>query len=74
MNTQFSRSFINTLLYNIATIAAIVVGVVSYAYLAFRVWYSEHGEDVMLNINFQLSEFFGSLHFKFADLAGEFDD
>jgi hypothetical protein len=68
------KPFINTLVFNIATIVAIVVGVVSYAYRAFRVWYAENGEDVLYNVNFRLSEFFASLHFKFADLAGEFDD
>ena len=70
----FTKSFFNTLLFNLATIAAVIVGVVMYAYRAFRVWYAENGEDVMFNINFRLSEIFGSLHFKFADLAGEFDD
>lgn len=74
MNTEFFKSFTNTLLFNLATIAAVIVGLVSYAYRAFRVWYAENGEDVRYQINFYLSEMFGSLHFKFADLAGEFDD
>jgi len=70
----FMKSFIHTLMFNIATIAAIVVGVVSYAYRAAKVWYADNGEELRWNVSFQLSEFFGSLHFKFADLAGEFDD
>jgi hypothetical protein len=74
MNTDFYKSFLNTLLFNLATIAAIVVGIVSYAYRAARVWYAENGEDLRYNVSFQLAEIFGSLHFKFADLAGEFDD
>ena len=74
MNDTFYKSFLNTLLFNIATIAAVIVGVVSYAYRAFKVWYAENGEDLRYNVSFQLSEIFGSLHFKFADLAGEFDD
>lgn len=74
MNDTFFKSFLNTLLFNIATIAAVIVGVVSYAYRAFKVWYAENGEDLRYNVSFQLSEIFGSLHFKFADLAGEFDD
>jgi hypothetical protein len=74
MNDTFMKSFLHTLLFNLATIAAIIVGVVSYAYRAFRVWYAENGEELRWNVSFQLSEFFGSLHFKFADLAGEFDD
>ena len=74
MTNTFMKTFVNTLMINIATIAAIVVGIVSYAYRAFKVWYAENGEDLRWNVNFQLSEFFGSLHFKFADLAGEFDE
>ena len=74
MNDTFYKSFLNTLVFNIATIAAVIVGVVSYAYRAFKVWYAENGEDLRYNVSFQLSEIFGSLHFKFADLAGEFDD
>jgi hypothetical protein len=68
------KTFVNTLMINIATIAAIVVGIVSYAYRAFKVWYAENGEDLRYDVSFQLAEFFGSLHFKFADMAGEFDD
>jgi hypothetical protein len=74
MTNTFVKSFVNTLVFNIATIAAIVVGVVSYAYRAAKVWYAENGEDVRFNVNFTLAEYFGSLHFKFADAAGEFDD
>lgn len=74
MNDTFFKSFVNTLLFNIATIAAVIVGVVGYAYRAFKVWYAENGEDLRYNVSFQLAEFFGSLHFKFADFAGEFDD
>ena len=74
MTDTFYKSFINTLAFNLATIAAIVVGVVMYAYRAFKVWYAANGEDLRWNVSFQLAEFFGSLHFKFADLAGEFDD
>jgi hypothetical protein len=68
------KTFVNTLMINLATIAAIVVGIVSYAYRAFKVWYAENGEDLRYDVSFQLAEFFGSLHFKFADMAGEFDD
>lgn len=74
MTDTFLKSFVNTLVFNIATIVAILVGVVSYAYRAAKVWYAENGEDLRYNLSFQLSEIFGSLHFKFADLAGEFDD
>lgn len=74
MTGTFYKSFLNTLVFNLATLAAIVVGVVSYAYRALRVWYADNGEELRWNVSFQLAEFFGSLHFKFADLAGEFDD
>lgn len=49
MNTEFFKSFVNTLLINIATIAAIVAGVVSYTYRAARVWYANGGKQVMIN-------------------------
>jgi hypothetical protein len=74
ISNTFMKSFTNTLVFNLATLAAIVVGVVSYAYRALRVWYADNGEELRWNVSFQLAEFFGSLHFKFADLAGEFDD
>ena len=49
MNTDFYKSFANTLLFNLATIAAIVVGIVSYAYRAVRVWYANGGKEFMIN-------------------------
>lgn len=48
MNTDFFKSFVNTLLFNIATIVAIVVGVVSYTYRAARVWYNEGGREFLI--------------------------
>jgi hypothetical protein len=48
MNTEFFKSFVNTLLFNIATIVAIVVGVVSYTYRAARVWYNEGGREFLI--------------------------
>jgi len=74
MTNTFMKAFVNTLMINLATIAAVIVGVVSYAYRAAKVWYAENGEDLREDVSFQLAEFFGSLHFKFADMAGEFDD
>lgn len=49
MNTEFFKSFVNTLVLNIATIVAIVVAVVSYTYRAARVWYAEGGKQVLIN-------------------------
>ena len=42
------KPFINTLILNIATIVAIVVGVVSYAYRAARVWYNNGGREFII--------------------------
>ena len=74
MTSTFYKSFLNTFLFNLATVAAIVVGVVSYAYYAVRLWYAENGEQLRTNVSFQLAEFFSFLHFKFANLSGEFND
>ncbi len=49
MNTDFFKSFLNTLLFNVATIAAIVVGIVSYTYRGARVWYNEGGREFLIN-------------------------
>lgn len=49
MNTDFFKPFLNTLLFNVATIVAIVVGVVSYTYRAARVWYNEGGREFLIN-------------------------
>lgn len=36
-------------MFNIATIVAIVVGIVSYAYRAARVWYNQGGREFLIN-------------------------
>jgi hypothetical protein len=43
------KPFINTLIFNIATIVAIVVGVVGYAYRAARVWYNNGGREFLMS-------------------------
>lgn len=48
MNTDFFKSFANTLVLNIATIVAVIVGVVSYTYRATRVWYNEGGREFLI--------------------------
>jgi hypothetical protein len=45
----FYKSFVNTLIFNIATIAAIVVGIVSYTYRAARVWYANGGREFLMS-------------------------
>lgn len=49
MTDTFAKTFVNTLMFNIATIVAIVVAVVRYTYRAARVWYNEGGKQVMIN-------------------------
>jgi len=49
MNNTFKKSFINTLVFNIATIVAIIVGVVSYIYRGTRVWYNEGGREFLMS-------------------------
>ena len=48
LSDTFMKPFINTLLFNLATIAAVIVGVVSYAYRAARVWYANGGRELLL--------------------------
>ena len=48
MNNDFFKSFVNTLVFNLATIAAVVVGLVSYAYRAARVWYTNGGREFLM--------------------------
>ena len=50
MTDTFLKSFLNTLVFNVATIVAIVVGVVSYAVRATKVWYANGGREVMINL------------------------
>ena len=49
MNNDFFKSFVNTLVFNLATIAAVIVGLVSYAYRAARVWYANGGKQDLIN-------------------------
>ena len=48
MNNTFVKSFMNTLVFNIATIVAVVVAVVSYTYKAARVWYNNGGREFLM--------------------------
>lgn len=41
--------FVNTLIVNVATIVAIVVGIVNYTYRAARVWYNNGGREFLIN-------------------------
>jgi len=48
--TQTYWRFVNTLLFNIATIAAVIVAVVSYANRAIQDWYANGGKEFMMNL------------------------
>ncbi|UNH61130.1 hypothetical protein SSZBM1_13 [Synechococcus phage S-SZBM1] len=61
LNDQFDavieHPFVNTLLLNIATIAAIIVGVVSYAYSGLREWYNNGGKHQIINNSCKVLQF-----------------
>lgn len=61
MNTDFFKSFLNTLLFNVATIAAIIVGVVSYTYKAARVWYANGGREFLMTAAANVALMFNKL-------------
>lgn len=48
MTDAFFKSFVNTLIFNVATIVAIVVGIVSYAYRAAAKWYANGGRETII--------------------------
>ena len=49
MNDVFLKSFLNTLVFNIATIVAVVVGITMYANRAIRVWYANGGKEFLIS-------------------------
>lgn len=49
MTDTFMKSFVNTLVLNIATIVAVIVGIVSYTYKAARVWYANGGKEFLMS-------------------------
>lgn len=57
----FTKTFLNTLLFNIATIVALVVGVVSYAVRAYRVWYANGGKQDLINVGCAVMAFLNKL-------------
>lgn len=48
MNTDYLKTFVNTLVYNIVTIVAVVVAVVGYTYRATTVWYNNGGREFLI--------------------------
>jgi hypothetical protein len=61
MNTDFFKSFLNTLLFNVATIVAVIVGVVSYTYKAARVWYANGGREFLMTAMANVALMFNKL-------------
>jgi len=61
MTDTFLKSFVNTLIFNVATIAAIVVGIVSYAYRAFKVWYANGGREFLMSAAANVALMFNKL-------------
>ena len=61
MNTDFFKSFLNTLLFNVATIVAVIVGVVSYTYKAARVWYNNGGREFLMTAAANVALMFNKL-------------
>jgi hypothetical protein len=48
MNNQFFTSFVSTLMYNLATLVAIIVGVTLFIKNSATVWYHNGGQDTLL--------------------------
>jgi len=61
MNTDFYWRFINTLMINIATIAAIVVGVVSFTYRSTLEWYNNGGREFLMTAAANVALMFNKL-------------
>jgi len=48
MNNQFFTSFMSTLMYNLATLVAIIVGVTQFVANRVSDWYNNGGRDTLL--------------------------
>lgn len=48
MNNEFVKSFVSTLMYNLATVVAIIVGVSLFVKKAATVWYNNGGKETLL--------------------------
>jgi len=57
MNTDFYWRFVNTLMFNLATIAAVVMAVVSFTYRGIREWYINGGKQQLINNTCKLLQF-----------------
>jgi hypothetical protein len=48
MNNEFVKSFMSTLMYNLATLVAIIVGVFLFIKNSATVWYNNGGKETLL--------------------------
>lgn len=48
MNNEFVKSFVSTLMYNLATVVAVIVGVALFIKQAATVWYNNGGKEILL--------------------------
>ena len=48
MKNQFVNSFVSTLMYNVATLVAVIVGVALFVKNSATVWYNNGGEELLL--------------------------
>ena len=49
MNNEFVKSFVSTLLYNVATMVAVIVGVTVWIANRVKTWYNSGGRETVLN-------------------------
>jgi len=49
MNNEFVKSFVSTLLYNVATMVAVIVGVTVWIANRVESWYNSGGRETVLN-------------------------
>lgn len=48
MNNEFVKSFVSTLMYNLATMVAVIVGVSLFIKNSATVWYNNGGKETLL--------------------------
>jgi len=49
MNNEFVKSFVSSLMYNVATMVAIIVGVTVWIANRVESWYNSGGQEMLLN-------------------------
>ena len=60
MNNEFVKSFVSTLMYNVATVVAIIVGVALFVANRVSNWYNSGGRDALLRYTQQFLLFVSS--------------